>query len=88
MNGGKGVNKIRESCLTSLSLLCDRGCFSIPQYDSQIFVTMKMELFPNLLPMLIRSEDIKLRSQVAILLSKFLSASEHVLRSMIQSNII
>ena len=80
MNGGKGVNKIRESCLTSLSLLCDRGCFSIPQYDSQIFVTMKTELFPNLLPMLIRSEDVQLRSQVAILLSKVLSASEHVLR--------
>ena len=38
--------------------------------------------------MLIRSEDIQLRSQVAVLLSKFLSASEHVLRSMIQCNII
>ena len=88
MNGGKDVNKIRESCLTSLSLLCDRGCFSIPQYDSQIFVKMRAELFPILLPMLTRSEDIQLRSQVAVLLSKFLSASEHVLRSMIQCNII
>jgi hypothetical protein len=82
LNSGKGSNSVRECVLRSLSLLCDRGCFSVPSTASDVFTAVKGQLLPNVLPMLVRSEDTGLQSQVAILLSKLLSSSEHVLGAM------
>ena len=87
-NDGKGANSIRESVLSSLSILCDRGCFSIPSTDTVFFAAIKDQLLPQVIPMLSSTEDARLQNKVAVMLSKLLAASEHMLGSMMELGVL